>query len=234
MEFIKKRWYFKWWGIAILLFILLFLIFFVASAFYIADTIKKGNFGQTDINNIDTGANLTDEEKKLIEGDGTNYWLGSSAAKVHIIQFADFGCAYCAASFPVLREIGLKYKNEVKIVFRDYPVVTQESVNLALAARCAGEQGMFWPMHDKLYIKQGVTSAQGLADLARQIGADINRFTACFESEKYLKEVEKDLIDGQRLEIAGTPAWFINGYRIEGNIPYAAFAEILDKLLGQG
>ena len=231
MESANKHWYFKWWGIGILFILLLFLIIFTASAFYIADLIKRGGLNQPGADNTSLGQTVTSDEMKFIEGDGTNFWLGSPEAKIKIIQFADFGCPYCAAAFTTLREISSNYKNDVKITFRDYPTVTGQSVELAMAARCAGEQGLFWPMHDKLFIQQGVAGRENLIALAKQIGADTSRFTACLDQEKYLSAIEKDLIDGQKLEITGTPTWFINGNRVEGNIPYETFIQIIERFL---
>ena len=161
----------------------------------------------------------------------SNYWLGSANPKIVIIEFADFACPYCRESFSKIREIGIKYKKDVKIIYKDFPVLTDYSTNLALAGKCAGEQGMFWIMHDKLFLNQGVSTKTEIFELANQIGLENIQFRTCFNSKKYIKEIEQDLQIGKELEITGTPSWFINGEKIEGDIPYDIFIQIIEKLI---
>ena len=159
-----------------------------------------------------------------------SYWLGSDKPKVTIIEFGDFACPHCEEAFPTIREISVKYKDDIKFIWRDYPVVADYSALLALSARCAGEQGLFWPMHDKLFQNQGVSTADQLSILANQIGADLTRYNDCVNKQKYLAQIQKDLTDGQSFEISGTPTYFINGYKVEGNMPYDMFVKIIDEL----
>ena len=127
----------------------------------------------------------------------------------------------------------MRYKDDIKVIYRDFPVVSGYSADLSLAARCAGEQGLFWMMHDKLFINQGVNSNDGLLSLAAQIGADTGRFKTCIDNKKYLTDIEKDFSDGQELGIKGTPTWFINGSKIEGNIPYDIFVQIIESIINK-
>jgi protein-disulfide isomerase len=225
-----KSWYAKWWGILIILFIGIILIIFVASSFYFIDLVKNIRSEQLNIPALSL-VTLDEEILKTIEGSKNNYWLGSANPQITIVEFADFACSYCQNSFSKIREISLKYNDNVKIIFRDYPVMSDYSTNLALAARCAGEQGLFWVMHDKLFLNQGISEKDELINLANQIGADINKFTYCFDNRKYLKEIENDFADGKKLEIIGTPTWFINGNKVEGDIPYEIFMQIIEKLI---
>ncbi|MDD5071319.1 MAG: thioredoxin domain-containing protein [Patescibacteria group bacterium] len=231
METGQKKWYTKWWGILLILFLTLFLIVLVALIFYIADTANRMKSGQWQ--NDKMLADLSQYQAPKINPTITganNYWLGSAKPKITIVEFADFDCPLCQNSFFNIREISLRYKNDVKIIFRDYPIY-ENSVNLALAGRCAGEQGLFWLMHDKLYAQQGKFELNQLPDFANQIGANITKFNDCLSNEKYLNDIKKDYADGQSLEIRGTPTWFINGYKIEGDIPYDLFIQIIEELI---
>jgi protein-disulfide isomerase len=231
METGQKQWYTKWWGISLMIFLTLFLIVLTALIFYIADIasrIKKGQW-QSDEILTDLKQHQTSKIDPTITG-VNNYWLGSAKPKVTIVEFADFSCPLCQNSFFNIREISLKYKNNVKIIFRDFPIY-ENSVNLALAGRCAGEQGLFWLMHDKLYARQGKFELSQLPDFAYQIGADVTKFNNCLAGEKYLNNIKKDYADGQSLEIRGTPTWFINGYKIEGDIPHDLFIQIVEELI---
>lgn len=218
MENIIKPWLKTWWGKLIAALLTIILIFVVAAGFYIHNLVKTAK--------KQAGIKLSGQQYDAAAGD--HYWTGSAKAKITIVEFGDFACPNCEQAFPTIREISLKYKNDVKFIWRDYPVVSEYSALLALGGRCAGEQGLFWPMHDKLFQNQGINTVGQLNAAAEQIGADIARFNDCLIKEKYLKQIEKDLADGQQFGITGTPAYFINGYKIEGNIPRDTFIKIIE------
>jgi protein-disulfide isomerase len=161
---------------------------------------------------------------------GNNFFLGTSSPRLTVVEFSDFACPYCRDSYAVVREMSLKYKNSIKIIYRDYPL-HENSVELALAARCAGEQGLFWPMYDKLFSRQEKFSTSSLPDLAVSVGADAKKFSGCLKEKKYLSSVKKDYSDGQSLGIRGTPTFFFNGYRAEGEIPKDKFEQIINQFL---
>jgi protein-disulfide isomerase len=165
------------------------------------------------------------------EGDGTNYWIGSAKPKITIVEFADFACPHCKNSFPAIREISVKYKKDVKLIYRDFPVISDYSADLALAARCAGEQGLFWPMHDKLFQNDLTGDPNQTAELANQIGVNKTRFTDCVTKQKYSTQIQNDLSDGNQLGVNGTPTWFINGQKTKGDIPPEGWEQIIQKLL---
>ncbi|NCO80150.1 hypothetical protein COT96_01285 [Candidatus Falkowbacteria bacterium CG10_big_fil_rev_8_21_14_0_10_38_22] len=219
----NKRWYKTWWGIALIIILTVFLVLAVAIGFYFIDRVKQSS---QDIKA--KNVNLAGKKYQIL--DNNNYWLGAAKPKIIIYEFADFACSYCKNSYPNIREISLKYQDDVKIIFKDYPL-HDESASLALAARCAGEQGLFWLMHDKLFQNQGITTTDQLAELAKQIGADVNRFNNCYSQQKYLSQIQKDFTEGNKLELTGTPIWFINGYKVEGDIPYNTFIQIIEQLL---
>lgn len=221
-----KKWYKKWWGIIIIILGILFFSLIIAFGFLLLnlESLNLNQGGLTENNNINKA------ENELINGSANNYWLGSANPKITIVEFGDFACSQCQESFPTIREIGEKYKNDVKIIFRDYPVISENSASLALAARCAGEQGLFWPMYDKLFLNQD-TSASQINEMAVQVGANLTNFKNCINSQKYMPNIQKDFEDGQELGIAGTPTWFINGIMVEGNIPYNDFVKAIEEIL---
>lgn len=216
-----KPWYKTWWGIIIIIILTLILIFLVAFSFYIYNSVKVIKGGSAT-------AKLSGKTYQAADDD--HYWLGSANGKITIVEFGDFACPHCEEAFSTVRQIGLKYKNDIKLIWRDYPVVADYSAILALAGRCAGEQGLFWPMYDKLFQNQGVSTVKELNELANQIGADTTRFNNCLTQEKYLTKIQKDLSDGQSFGISGTPVFFINGYKVEGAIPYDTFVKIIEEL----
>lgn len=220
---IKKNWSKTWWGIGLIIILTVFLIFLIAIGFYSFDLIKQNKY-----NIINQKSKLINQKYQISTQD--NFWIGSANPKITIIEFSDFACPFCKNSYPNVREISLKYKDQVKIVFKDYPL-HEESLSLAMAGRCAGEQGLFWLMHDKLFQNQGVKTNQQLIELAKQIGADNNKFTDCLTKQTYLSNIQKDFAEGAKLNLSGTPTWFINGQKIEGDIPHDTFIQIIEKLL---
>jgi len=225
----NKSWYKKWWGILLFVIGTLTLIILVAFSFYVANQVKKIKSNKTIEQKLFNNLIYTDQARQAIEGQD-NYWLGSTKPKVTIVEFADFSCPYCKNSFTKIREISLKYKNDVKIIFRDYPAY-EHSLDLAMAARCAGEQGLFWLMHDKLFQNQGVYEKTHLLELANQIGADTTKFNNCLTNKTYLQQIQQNFADGQNLGVTGTPTWFINGNKIAGDIPYELFVGIVEKFI---
>jgi protein-disulfide isomerase len=228
MENIDKKWYKRWWDALGLIILVLFLAFGVAFAFYIYNLSKEIK----EKNKFPAPAVKIDESRRvLIEGSG-NYSLGSAKPIITIVEFSDFACPYCKNSSAKIREIIIKYKDTIKYTFRDMPL-HENSVDLALAGRCAGEQGLFWPMHDKLFQDQGTFETANLPELVGQIGADKVKFKNCFDNKKYLTQITKDYSDGDALGVKGTPAWFINGEKIEGDIPLETWEEIIKNYIKQ-
>ncbi|MFA5360212.1 MAG: thioredoxin domain-containing protein [Patescibacteria group bacterium] len=222
MEYTDKPWFKTWWGILVIIFLAIALIFLVAIGFYIYESVKTAQKS--------SGVKLSGQQYDKASK-GINYpWGQIAEAPITIVEFGDFACPHCQQAFPTIREISLKYKNDIKYIWRDYPLATEYSTLLALGARCANEQGLFWPMHDKLFLNQSVSSADQLLALTNQIGADTTRFNDCLNQQKYLTQIKKDLTDGQEFGISGTPTYFINGYKVEGNIPYNTFVKIIEEL----
>lgn len=222
----NTSWYHKWWGILILFILFFVVVFGIVFAINIYNIIKKQPKSNPAKKSVSSTSTM------LMEG-ASSYWLGSANPKITIVEFADYQCPLCKSSFPKIREISAKYKNDVKIIHRDFPVFAN-SANLSLAALCAGEQGLFWPMHDKLFQNQGKFDAGNfieIKNLAQQTGINTERFNQCFDGQKYLDKIKKDIADGQKLEITGTPTWFINGEKIEGDIPYETFINLIENIL---
>ncbi len=187
------------------------------------------NNNQPNISQSSTSSQEARLKQTIIEGENQN-WFGTSSPIVTIVQFADFACLYCQSNFPILREIGATYGDQIKIIYRNY-LAREESLTLALAAKCAGEQEKFWPMHDKLFQNQGVKTAEELIALAGQTGIKQEQFANCLTAKKYLPQLQKDADDAETLGIIGTPTWFFNGKMVQGEIPRADFIRLINELL---
>jgi protein-disulfide isomerase len=143
-----RPWYKKWWGIILIIIISLLLIFIIAAGIYVVKQIQNINSGVS----LETIEDQRAKYLKAINGVSDNTW-GAKNATITIVEFSDFACPYCKLSYPGLKMIREKYPDKVKIVYRDYPL-HDNSIFLALSARCAGEQGKFSEAHDILFENQ--------------------------------------------------------------------------------
>ncbi|MDP3026471.1 MAG: DsbA family protein, partial [Nanoarchaeota archaeon] len=101
----------------------------------------------------------------------------------------------------------------------------------AEASECAHEQDKFWEYHDKLFENQNALTVEDLKKYASDLKLDTIKFNDCLDSGKYESEVQKDLSDGQKYGVSGTPAFFINGKLISGAQPFSVFQQIIEEEL---
>jgi protein-disulfide isomerase len=160
---------------------------------------------------------------------------GSAEAPVTIVEFSDFLCPFCRSVQPTLGEIARRYGDKVRFVFRDFPIeqLHPGARNAAQAARCAGDQGKFWPYHDVLFEKPLQGGPNDLVAYAREVGLDTATFEACLSSGKHGRDVQKDMEDGAQLGINGTPAFFVNGRSIVGAQPMETFVQVIEDELSR-
>ena len=160
---------------------------------------------------------------------------GPAKAPVTIVEFSDFHCPFCRRVLPTLAQLESRYGEKIKLVFRDFPIENLHpgATKAHEAARCANEQGKFWAYHDKLFASPPKSSPEIFTGLAKELGLDISGFENCFDSRKYQAAVKKDLEEGNRLGVTGTPAFFINGRLVSGAQPLEAFARVIDDELAR-
>ena len=160
---------------------------------------------------------------------------GPESAPVTIVKFEDFQCPFCKEFQPTVKELLSRYNGKIRLVHKDLPLdsIHPHARRAAEAARCADEQGKFWNYHDILYANHPKASEENLKNLAKEVGLDVNAFDRCLSSGKYKTAVQRDLIDGTKLGVTGTPTFFINGREISGNQPLEIFAAIIDEELGR-
>lgn len=161
--------------------------------------------------------------------------LGNPNAPVTIIEFSDFRCGFCrkffAETLPVIKE---KYidTGKARLVFRDQPVLGQQSQWAAEAGECANEQGKFWQFHDYIYGRSsGSLERDNLKQIAEELKLNVKRFNECFDSNKFGSEVQKDLLDGKNAGVTGTPSFVINGRFVVGAKPVDFFQKVIEEEL---
>lgn len=225
-------WYKKWWGVLLLILAGILLILLTISSLYVVSRAKEIIAEQNQ--------GVTEQDYKnyaqMIKGDGTNFSMGTSTPQATIVEFGDFACPYSKQSYLAIKQVVADYPGKVRVVWRDY-LRNQDSIDLAVAARCAGAQGKFWEMHDKLFEdQQNLTTADEarmnrLVALAVSLGLNDTAFATCLSNRDDLAKIKKDYEDGNNLAIIGTPTWFVNNYPISGALTLDKFKELLSGII---
>jgi protein-disulfide isomerase len=174
--------------------------------------------------------------------DGEVTALGEVDAPVVLVEYSDFRCPFCGVfardTLPVLVEEYVE-TGQVRIEWRDLPVLGDESVAAAVAARAAGEQGYFWEFAEVVYAgapERGHVSLppERLLEIATQIGVpDLDQFVADLDSAEILAAVQRDAAEAQYLGIASTPLFVVNETPVAGAMPLQVFRDTIDSELAK-
>ncbi len=157
---------------------------------------------------------------------------GAQNARVTLVEFSDFQCPYCAQAFQNLKAVLQAYPNEVRLVFKQFPLDTHsQAQGAAIAALAANKQGKFWELHDRMFMNRTNLSRPAIVGLAGGLGMDMKQFQADLDSPDLAKAVQKDLNDGLEAGVMGTPTLFIDGQKYNGMITLQNLKPILDAEL---
>lgn len=158
---------------------------------------------------------------------------GPSTAPVTIVKFEDFHCPSCQRIQTVFAELLTRYGDRVKLVHRDFPLdqLHPDAPKAHEAARCAHEQGRFWAYHDVLYSNPHKTHLANLKAYAKEAGLEVATFEQCVINGTYQEAVQRDVNEGTRLGVTGTPTFFINGRQVVGVYPVDVFTRLIDEEL---
>ncbi len=169
---------------------------------------------------------------------------GDPKAPITILEYSDFTCGYCEKffheTFPQLLTEYIE-TGKVRFVYRDFPRAPGgPALHSAQAARCAGQQDAYWPMHDRLFNSGGQLGLEQLKGYAKELGLKADKFAQCLDTNEYVTDIFKDRMEGGTLGIRGTPAFVLfptnvsddpNLILIPGAFPFETFKEQIDKLL---
>ena len=170
---------------------------------------------------------------------GNSPLLGSKEAAVTIVEFTDFQCPYCNQFFlQTFPELKKNYIDPGKVRFfsMDFPLnIHGNALRAAQAGRCAGDQNLFWAMHDRMQNNPQQLELKNLLDYARDIGLDVTLFRGCLDTEKYKAAIQQENSEAMSKAVDGTPTFVIgkstatgvDGTMVVGAQPY----ELFDKML---
>lgn len=231
----KRQGTIKWIAIAVVS--LLFLVFFIGLVINGKNRNKPQTAdGKTSISE-NTGryrmGNLTEGELSTDSGRLSN-------AKVTLVEYADFQCPACKSYHPVVKELLAAYPNDVKLLFKHFPLVSihPNAQKAAHAVEAAGEQGKFFEFADLLYDKQGEWSGLGnpdnkFQDYAGSLNLDKAKFKEDYSKSEIADRVEEQRNEGITNGVNGTPAFFLNGEKIENPGDLEGFKKLVDEALAK-
>lgn len=151
---------------------------------------------------------------------------GPKNAKVTLVEYSDFQCPACRQFYAVVKNIALKYPEQVAIVYRHFPLPQHDKGDLAArASEAAGNQGKFWEMHDKLFDNQSDWSArndaeQVFVEYAVELGLDKAKFEADLNATQTSERVQRDLESGIKSNVDSTPTFYLNGQKLTNITSY--------------
>src|SRR5262249_27086742 len=147
-----------------------------------------------------------DAPRQTVRVLGTDRIKGASQARVDVVEFGDFQCPICRSMEPVLKQLQTQYKNDVRLVWKDFPLDGHpDARSAAEAARCAADQGKFWEYHDKLFANQQALAKSRLKDYARQLKLEPGAFGSCVDKMVHRADVDDALSEAANYGVAATP-----------------------------
>lgn len=165
--------------------------------------------------------------KVEVKADGPS--RGDAGAPVTIVEFSDYQCDFCARAEPVVKQVLAEYKGKVRVVLQSFPLsIHPAAVKASEAALCAGEQGRYWEMHERLFTIPQALQPVDLKSHARALGLDAQKFDECLDSGRMTAVVLASQKLGESVGVTGTPAFFVNGRLLSGSQPFERFKELID------
>ncbi|MET0371357.1 MAG: DsbA family protein [Sphingobium sp.] len=176
-------------------------------------------------------ATRIEANRTAIETPFAGAWEGAEKGDVVLVEFFDYACGYCRTSLPELAKLVAADKG-LKIVYRELPILSDESVDAAKVSLLAAEKGQYMPFHRALYDAGQVTNATIMASAAK-VGIDRKAAEAAITDPRYDAEVQNNIMLAQKLQATGTPTFVIGNAVMTGAVGYEALKEAVAAARGK-
>jgi len=210
---------------------LIFVITFLFAVFvaYYAIRIKLG-YGADLKKKFAAGDNADSEVRvdltKYLRND--NISLGKVDAPITIVMYFDLMCPICAQANPDFNTMLGKYKDVIRVVYKNFPIESSHSGTIVLAetAMCAHEQGKFLEFSNAIYLGQKFDQ-ESVSDIVKSLKLDEKKFKLCADENRYRDTVENDMAEISSIKLRGTPTFFVNGLRVEGAVTMEKWDQVI-------
>jgi protein-disulfide isomerase len=201
----------------------------------VANTVKKGGDADSVLAALDASPLMHPKVPKLLEDpvtipvDGAPV-MGPANAKVTLVEFSDFQCPYCAEAVIKLNAVLKAYPNDVRLIFKQYPLDIHSQAALAAAAALAAHrQGKFWQLHDAMFSDRTHLTRPVILAMAGKAGLDVKRFQQDWDSAAVKQALTKDQADGDKIGVDSTPSIYIDGQKYNGGLALDAIRPVIEK-----
>jgi protein-disulfide isomerase len=162
---------------------------------------------------------------------------GSPDSKVTLVEYGDYQCPYCGEAYGIVKRVQEKFGSDLRFVFRNFPLteVHPRAEFGAEMAESGSDQGKFWEMHDYLYEHQSYLSNEDffLQYAQSKLGLDAERIRREVTTHAHLSRIRADFMSGVRSGVNGTPTFFINGLRHNGDYEFETLVGAIEKVLSE-
>jgi protein-disulfide isomerase len=158
---------------------------------------------------------------------------GPEGAPIELVEYGDYECPHCGRAYPIIKSLQKKLGDKLKFVFRNFPLAEAhpDATHAAIATEVAGAHGKFWEMHDIVFENQESLEDVYLVRYAAKIGLDMSAFKSDFDDPQFREKVESDFESGIRSGVNGTPSFYINGQKFNGDWEEKHFLAYLQSIL---
>lgn len=175
--------------------------------------------------NTERSANLLKTLRNEIFLDPDTPVSGNSSGDVSVVVFFDYNCGYCKSTLPQLQDL-VRNDPNVKVIFKELPILGPSSFRAAKAALAAGRQGKYVQFHDELLVAES-TNDEVVGGIAKKLGLDLARFLKDMADPKFDAELERNSLLAGSLGINGTPAYIVGDQIIPGAIDEASLTRLV-------
>ena len=166
------------------------------------------------------------ENKDLLLNEKYSFHTGNKTGDITVVEFFDYNCGYCRQALNNLVKLLEEDKN-VRLVLKEYPILSEASQNAALAALAARKQGKYLEFHQALLKAKGGINAAVVERIGKKIGLDIDQLKKDMQSDEIKQALAKNVEVGQKLGVRGTPTFIINDQVFSEAIPYETMKTII-------
>jgi len=178
-----------------------------------------------------TGREIAANRSAVLEPYGSA-WTGNPKGNLTIVEYFDYNCGFCRSSLPTIARL-IASDPQLRIVFRELPVLSDESHAAARLSLVAAEQGKFQAFHDAMYAG-GPISDQSIANAVRHAGLDPQQAKAAAQQPRIESEIQSNLAIAQRLGMTGTPSWVIGDHVVSAALPFEELQALIAKARRKG
>lgn len=176
---------------------------------------------------------MISEVKLCVPVTDADHVQGPKDAPLVLVEYGDYQCPYCGQAYYIVKQMQQALQNELRVVFRNFPLsqIHPDAVIAARAAEAAALQRTFWGMHDTFYENQDDLDLESLLEYAGELDLDLSKFIADMGGRQVEQRIANDFQRGVRSGVSGTPTFFVNGFRYDGDGSYPSLLNTLQPVL---